>query len=155
MVAVQLVDAIEHTQCRANRTLRVVAVRDRSTEHRHHGIPDELLERAAVVLDPVLRVGVVELESVAHVLRVGPVAPRSEAHQVDEQDRDELPLLTECSGRFEPSAAATAEARLRRVRLAAAWARDVDSVHFPKCDVVHAGCGISGSGLARRAPSRA
>ena len=61
MVAIQLVDALEHIQCRANRTLRVVAVRNRRTEHRHHGIPDELLELAAVALDSLLRVGVVEL----------------------------------------------------------------------------------------------
>jgi hypothetical protein len=63
-------------------------VRDGSTEHSHDGVSDELLERAAVVLDSLLRVGVVELESIADVLRVGPVGPRGEADQVDEQDRD-------------------------------------------------------------------
>ncbi len=129
MVAAQLADAFEDIQCRADGSLSVVAVCDRGSEHRHYGVPDELLERAAVVLNPLLRIGVIELESVAHVLRVGPVGARGEPDQIDEQDRDELPLLAQPSRRFEPGAAAAAEARFRRVRFAAAGALDVCRAH--------------------------
>jgi hypothetical protein len=46
-----------------------------------------------VLLDPPLRLGVVEAEGVAHVLRISLILARREADEVDEEHRDELPLL--------------------------------------------------------------
>ena len=90
---VQLLDSFEHAQTGANRALGVVAVRDRRAEDGHDGVADELLEHAAVVLDALLRLAVVELQDVAHVLRIGLIRARRQADEVDEEDGDELPLL--------------------------------------------------------------
>ena len=93
MLAVQLLDPLQDAQTRAHGALGVVAVRDRRAEHGHDRVADELLEHAAVLLDPLLRLGVVELQRVAHVLRIGAIRARREADEVDEEDGDELPLL--------------------------------------------------------------
>jgi hypothetical protein len=47
MLAVQLLNCLEHPQSRANRPLGIVAMGDRRAEHRHDGIPDELLHHPA------------------------------------------------------------------------------------------------------------
>ena len=47
--------SLEHAEPGAHRALRVVPVRDRRAEHRHDRVADELLDRAAVLLDPPLR----------------------------------------------------------------------------------------------------
>ena len=91
--AVQLLDAFENAQPRADGSLGVVAVRARGSEDGHHGVPDELLEHAPVLLDPLLRLGVVELQLVADVLGIGPFRPGSEADEIDEEHRHELSLL--------------------------------------------------------------
>ena len=93
VLAIQLVNAFENTQARADRALGVVSVRDRRAEHRHDRVADELLEHAAVLFDPLLRARVVELQGVAYVLGISLVGPRGEADEIHEQDRDQLPLL--------------------------------------------------------------
>ena len=93
MLAIELVDPLEHAQARADRAFRVVSVRDGRAEHRHDGVADELLEHTAVLLDPPLRARVVELQGVAYVLGISLVGPRGEADEIHEQDRDQLPLL--------------------------------------------------------------
>ena len=46
MLAIQLY-RLEDPESRADRPLSVVAVRDRRAEHRHDGVPDELLHDPA------------------------------------------------------------------------------------------------------------
>jgi hypothetical protein len=46
-----LCDAVADSESRANRPLRIVLVRDRRAEHRHHRVADELLDGAAPVLE--------------------------------------------------------------------------------------------------------
>ena len=109
LLLVQLFDAAQHAQAGANRAFGVVSVCCGCTEHRHHGVADELLEHSAVLLDPALRLGVVELEQLANVLRVGFVRTRREVDEVDEQDRDELPLFPGIVRFFQRGAAIRAE----------------------------------------------
>jgi hypothetical protein len=119
---VQLRDALENSQPCADGTLGVVAVRARSSEDGHDGVPDELLHHAAVLLDPLLRLGVVELQLVADVLGVGPLCPRREADEIHEEHRHELSLLSRWRRVLEPGAAVATEARLGRHHDAAARA---------------------------------
>ena len=48
---VQLVDRVEDAEAGADGALGVVLVCDRRAEDRHHGVADELLDRAAEALD--------------------------------------------------------------------------------------------------------
>ena len=76
----------------------------RRPEDGHHGVADVLLDDAAVPIDPVPDLVEVELVAVADVLRVGAVGSSGRAHDVDEQDRDELPLLRAgAAGELEPA----------------------------------------------------
>ena len=93
MLAVQLVDALEHAQARANRALGIVTVRNGRPEDGHHRIADELLQHAPVVLDPALRLRVVELKRFVHVFGIGLRCARGGTDQVDEEDGNELALL--------------------------------------------------------------
>ena len=86
-------DRVENAKTGAHSSLGVVAVSDGSTEHCHHGVADELLEHAAVRLDLLARGVVVAAERVADILRIRLVRRRREPLQIDEQHRDELPLL--------------------------------------------------------------
>src|SRR5690349_1080927 len=101
--------------------LRVVAMCDGRAEDRHHRVADELLQHAAVLLDPPPGFAVVELEDLAHVLRVSSVGSRREADEVHEQDGHELSLLAR-RGALEARTAGVAEARAGRVLLAAGGA---------------------------------
>ena len=47
----ELRERIPHLDCRSARAQRIVLVRDRHAEHRHHRVADGLLHRAAVRLD--------------------------------------------------------------------------------------------------------
>ena len=93
VLVVQLVDAFEDTQAGADGALGIVAVGDRRPEDRHDRVADELLEHAAVVLDPLLRLRVIELQGLANILGVGAFGSGSKADQVDEQNGDELAFL--------------------------------------------------------------
>ncbi len=110
MCTVQLPDSLQHVQAGANRALGVITMSDRRAEHRHHRVADELLEPPPVVLYVPLGIAVVELERVAHVLRIGSVRSRRESNEVDEEDRDELPLLRQATGVLETGPTAAAEA---------------------------------------------
>src|SRR5207302_1655337 len=80
--------------------------------------------RPAEVLDLLLQARVVGTKRRAHVLRVGAIGARGEPDQVDEEDRNDLPLF--CSTRClfgERGAARPAEPRAVRVLLAALRAR--------------------------------
>jgi len=72
-----------------------------------------------VLLDALLRDGLVELEHVADVLGVRGVGAGGEADEVDEEDRDDLPLLPRRPVGRERAAALRAEARVARDRCAA------------------------------------
>jgi len=99
VVAVQLLDCFQDAQARADRALGVVLVRHRRAEHGHHRVADEFLHGAAVALDHLLQLRVVWTQPGAHVLGVGLLRGRGEAHQVTEEHRDDLALLAERGGR--------------------------------------------------------
>ena len=112
------VEASENPEPGADRAFSVVAVRGRRAEDGHHGVADELLDHPSVLLDVPLRLRVVQLLRLAHVLGVGAVGAGREPDEVDEQDRDELPLRARLR-RVEPRTAARAEPRSGQVRGAA------------------------------------
>ena len=91
--AVQLLETSEHSEAGSHRPLRVVPVRYRRAEDRHDGVAGELLQRAAVLLDPPPRLGVVDAERVANVLGIRLVGSRRKADEIDEEYGDELPLF--------------------------------------------------------------
>ena len=99
---------------RPHRPLRVVLVRHGGAEHRHHGVADELLDRATVGLELVPHARVVRGEQRAHVFRVELLRARSRADEVGEHDRDDLALLAARDSLLvEHRAAPGAEARRR------------------------------------------
>ena len=65
-------------------------MRDRRAEHGHHRVADELLHRAAEVLDLMLQARVVRAQSRAYVLGIGAIGARREADEIDEQNRNDL-----------------------------------------------------------------
>ena len=71
----------------------VVLVHDRHTEDGHHGVADELLDRAAVMLDDRLHPLEVACEQRAHPLGVERLSERGRPGEVAEQDGDGLALL--------------------------------------------------------------
>ena len=73
--------------------LCVVLVRDRRAEDRHHRVADELLHRAAEALELVPQAGVVRAEQRAHLLRIHLLGARREAHEIGEEDGDDLALF--------------------------------------------------------------
>ena len=99
MGPVQLGDGGQHAQRAPHRPLRVVLVHRRDAEHRHHRVPDELVEGAADVLDLGSQPGVVRPQQGPDILRVGPVGARREPDQVTEQDGDDLAFLGRQPGR--------------------------------------------------------
>ena len=90
---VELGDRVLDRERRTDRTLRIVLVHDRSPEHGDHGVADELLDRAAEVLELVAEPCVVGREHRADVLGVGVLRARRRSDEVREHDRDDLPLL--------------------------------------------------------------
>ena len=116
---VQLLDAFEHPEAGAYRPLGIVAVGDRRAEHGHHGVADELLDHAAVLVDPASDHRVIELEGVADVLRVGVIGLRGELDEIDEQHRDELSFLVD-GGQRKIGATVVAEERPCRILRATA-----------------------------------
>ena len=113
--------------------LCVVLVRHRRSEDRHHRIADELLYRAAEALELVPQAGVVGAEQRAHLLRIHLLGARREAHEIGEEDGDDLALF---EARFllgsQRPAAGVAESRIRGVLLAAAGAGHARSLRRPQ-----------------------
>src|SRR3954468_20985412 len=80
-------------------------------EDGHHGVADELLDRAAVPLELGAELRVVGGERRADVLRVETLRPRRRDDEVGEEDRHDLPLLAWSRGcRHERGPAHPAEA---------------------------------------------
>ncbi len=77
----------------ANRALRIVLVRDRGAEERHHGVADELLDGAAVALELAAQTLPVRCEHGTHIFGVELFRPRREPDEVGEEHGDDLPLL--------------------------------------------------------------
>jgi len=101
---------------------RVVLVRLRDAEDRHHGVANELLHRAAVPLEDSPRILEIAAHRGPHGLGVESLPERGRARQVAEDDRDGLPDL---AGRFdllERRSAGAAEPEPRWIFLAAACA---------------------------------
>jgi hypothetical protein len=79
-------------QRRADGALRVPFGRGRGAPHRHHRVPDELLDRSPVAADDRPGHGEVLREQFAHGLGVPRLRQRGESHDVAEQHRAHPPL---------------------------------------------------------------
>jgi hypothetical protein len=88
----ELPHALERHEARADRALGVVLVRERDAERRHHGVPGELLDGAAVGDDAVRDLVEEAVDPPADDLRVGVGDELGRGDEVDEQDGCELPL---------------------------------------------------------------
>ena len=93
VLLVQVLDRVEDLQRGAHGAIRIVLVRGRRAEDGHDRVADELLDRAAEVLDLLFHARVIRTERRAHILGIGAIGARGEADEVDEQDRDDLSLL--------------------------------------------------------------
>ena len=117
-----LAAGLAHVERRPRGAQRVVLVRDRDAEHRHHAVAAVVLDRAAVPLDGLAHAVEPALHRPAQRLRVDPLAERRRAHDVGEDDRDDLaPLLH--GRRRQPRAARGTEPRALRHRPPAAPTR--------------------------------
>jgi class 3 adenylate cyclase len=100
----------------AHRPLGVVLVRQRGAEERHHGVADELLDRAPVALELGADTCPVRSLEGAHLFRIELLGAGGEADQVGEQDGQDLALLAGRRGfGGERRGAACAEASVVRV----------------------------------------
>ena len=86
-------DRLAHLRCGADRTQRVVLVRDRDPEDRHDRVADELLDRAAVSLEDDAKVLEVAAHPRAQRLRIGRLPESGRADEVAEENGDDLALL--------------------------------------------------------------
>src|SRR5204862_5982860 len=101
-----------------------VLVGDRGAEEGDNGVADELLHRPAVPLELVPQPSVVRREHRPDVLRIELLRARGEAHQVGEQDGDDLALLARRrTRRTKRSPTGPAELEAGRILLAASHAR--------------------------------
>ena len=106
-------DPVADGECRSYCALGIVLVGDRSAEHGHHGVADELLDRAAEALELVAQPRVVGPEQRAHLLGIHPLRARGEADEVGEEDGDDLALL---EPRLRPRRRAARRRRCRSAR---------------------------------------
>jgi hypothetical protein len=88
----QLRERVAHLDRRAAGAQRVVLVSGRHAEDGHHGVADELLDRAAMPLDDRFHPLEVAREQCPQRLGVGRLAERRRADHVAEEDRDDLPV---------------------------------------------------------------
>ena len=85
-------DGGHQVEGRPHRALGVVLGRRRRSPHRHHCIPDELLDGSAVQLDqPPARLEVAR-QQLPNLLRVARLRQRRETHQIREQHRHQTAL---------------------------------------------------------------
>jgi hypothetical protein len=116
-VLVQLGDRLQDPQPGPDGALGVVLVRERRAEDGHHGIADELLDRAAVALDLLAQACVVWADASAHVFRVLLLGGGREPDQVAEQHRYHLALLERGRGRGLSEWRAALQAKLGPLRV--------------------------------------
>jgi len=83
-------------QRRPHRPFWVVFVRYGRSEHGHHRVADELLDRPAEVLELLPNACVVRAEQADDVFGIHLLGARGEADQVGEEDGDDLALLARC-----------------------------------------------------------
>ena len=102
----------------ADRPQRVVVVRDRGPEERHHRVADELLHGPAALLELAAQPLPVRREHGADILRIELLRARGEPHEIGEEHRDDLALLPRRLAR-QRGPAGRAEARVLGVLLAA------------------------------------
>jgi hypothetical protein len=76
-----------------DRTLGVVLMGDRGAEQGHDGIADELLDGPPMSLQLHADLGVEARQEGTHILGVQPLGTRRGAHEVAEQDGDDLAFL--------------------------------------------------------------
>ncbi|MEP6874849.1 MAG: hypothetical protein ABI887_10835 [Burkholderiales bacterium] len=74
-----------HLECRAQGALRVVLVRHRRAEDRHHRITDELFDECVEAFDHCARGGEQVRLQGTHVLGIQPLGDRGESGQIREQ----------------------------------------------------------------------
>ena len=86
-------ERVPHLDRCPHRPQRIVLVHDRHTEDGHHGVADELLDRAAVMLDDRLHPLEVAREQRARPLGIERLSERGRPGEVAEQDGDGLALL--------------------------------------------------------------
>jgi hypothetical protein len=79
-------------------------VRDRHAEYGHHRVADELLDRAAVVLEDASHLREVSGHDAPQRLRVEPLAEGRRTGAIREHDRDRLENLMRRLGLAEPRA---------------------------------------------------
>ena len=95
LAGLRLVDVLDgpaRGECRSQRPLGVVFVGDRRAEDAEDRIADELLDRAAKTLELRADTAVVRRQQAADVFWVELLCEAREAHEVDEDNRDDLPL---------------------------------------------------------------
>jgi hypothetical protein len=105
----------------ADSALRVVLVRDRCAEQRHHRIADELLDGSAEPFELRAQPLVIRAQDRLDVLGIELLGTRCEADEVGEQHGDDLPLAAGIRhppslGRPPPSEQAPARRRTARLR---------------------------------------
>ena len=88
-----LSESVADRERRANGALWIVLVRNRGAEHRHHGVADELLDRAAVSLELRTQARVVGGQDRPHLLGVVALGLGGRADEIREEDGHHLPLL--------------------------------------------------------------
>ena len=101
----QLRDLLAHLGRRADGTQRVVLVRDRDPEDRHHRVADVVLDRPAVALDHVAHAAKPALHRPPQRLGIDPLSQRRRSHDVGKDHGDDLaPLTTDRRHRHRRSA---------------------------------------------------
>ena len=85
----------------------IILVRHRNPEHPHHRVPDELLHRPAEPLDVSAGHREVRRQHRVHIFWIRRLRRRREPHQIAEQRRDDLALLTQTPSRSSQRGAST------------------------------------------------
>jgi len=79
-------------ECSPDCALRIILMRNRSAEDRHHCVADELLHSPAEPLQLSAHMPLIALKLGRHVLRIHLLGTRGGADEIGEEDGDNLPL---------------------------------------------------------------
>ncbi len=90
---VQAIETVLHRQCATQRPGRVVLVRARDAEQRHHGVADELLHDATLGLDGGPHLVEEGVHDRRQLLRIELLAHRGTADTIGEEHRHDLALI--------------------------------------------------------------